>query len=74
MEADRSRPKESRAMPRNALFASIIAVLALVAAVVSLVQGWWPGVIWVLMTGVFSNIAWYHLRRARQAKASAQQG
>ncbi|GAA1138307.1 c-di-AMP phosphodiesterase-like protein [Kitasatospora gansuensis] len=61
-------------MPRNALFALIICVLALTAAVVSLVQGRWLGLIWVLMAGVFSNIAWYHLRRARQAKAAASEG
>lgn len=60
-------------MPRNALFASIVCLLALVAAVVSLVQGRWLGVIWVLMAGVFSNIAWYHLRRARQARESVRQ-
>ncbi|BFV59573.1 hypothetical protein KCMC57_up46770 [Kitasatospora sp. CMC57] len=59
-------------MPRNALFALIICVLALTAAVVSLVQGRWLGLIWVLMAGVFSNIAWYHLRRARQAAVAQQ--
>lgn len=41
-------------MPRNALFASIICVLALVAAVVSLVQGRWLGLIWILMAWLSS--------------------
>ncbi|WP_457029430.1 hypothetical protein [Kitasatospora sp. P5_F3] len=61
-------------MPRNALFSLIICVLALTAAVVSLIQGRWLGLIWVLMAGVFSNFAWYHLRRARQAKPVPPQG
>ncbi|MFB7663367.1 hypothetical protein ACFC1R_05365 [Kitasatospora sp. NPDC056138] len=58
-------------MPRNALYASIVFVLAVAAAVVSFVQGNWLGVVWVLMAGVSSNIAWFHLRRERLAKAEA---
>ncbi|GAA2226560.1 MULTISPECIES: hypothetical protein [Kitasatospora] len=61
-------------MPRNALFASIVFVLAVAAAVVSFVQGNWLGVVWVLMAGVSSNIAWFYLRRARQQKAGAATG
>ncbi|GAA3011238.1 hypothetical protein GCM10020229_23450 [Kitasatospora albolonga] len=61
-------------MPRNALYASIVFVLAVCAAVVSFVQGTWLGVVWVLMAGVSSNIAWYYLRRARVEKAAAGQG
>ncbi|KJK56524.1 hypothetical protein [Saccharothrix sp. ST-888] len=58
-------------MPRTALYASIVFVLAVAAAVVSFVQGNWLGVVWVLMAGVSSNIAWFYLRRERLAKAEA---
>ncbi|MER6265921.1 hypothetical protein [Streptomyces sp900105755] len=57
-------------MPRLALYALIVCVLALVAAVVSFVQGSWPiGVVWVLLTGLSSNMTWYYVRRARQEKS-----
>ncbi|MDH6110160.1 CHASE2 domain-containing sensor protein [Kitasatospora sp. MAP12-15] len=56
-------------MPRNALYASIVFVLALAAAVVSFVQGNWLGVVWVLLAGVSSNIAWFYVRRERMARA-----
>ncbi|MGK4583632.1 hypothetical protein [Kitasatospora sp. HPMI-4] len=61
-------------MPRNALYALIVFVLAVAAAVVSFVQGNWLGVVWVLMAGVSSNIAWFYLRRDRQGKAKAATG
>ncbi|MFD7641112.1 hypothetical protein ACFV4P_10715 [Kitasatospora sp. NPDC059795] len=60
-------------MPRNALYATIVLVLAVIAAVVSFVQGNWLGVVWVLMAGVASNIAWYYLRKERVARAVAEQ-
>ncbi|MFJ8441894.1 hypothetical protein [Kitasatospora griseola] len=60
-------------MPRNALYATIVLVLAVIAAVVSFVQGNWLGVVWVLMAGVSSNIAWYYLRRDRAARAEQAQ-
>ncbi|MGW4379998.1 hypothetical protein [Kitasatospora sp. NPDC004531] len=60
-------------MPRNALYAVIVLVLAVAAAVVSFVQGNWLGVVWVLMAGVASNIAWYYLRKDRATRAAAQQ-
>ncbi|MFE9427982.1 hypothetical protein ACFYNO_34075 [Kitasatospora sp. NPDC006697] len=60
-------------MPRNALYASIVFVLAVAAAVVSFVQGNWLGVIWVLLAGVSSNIAWFHLRKEKLARAAEQQ-
>ncbi|MER6219306.1 hypothetical protein ACWDFR_32805 [Streptomyces sp. 900105755] len=57
-------------MPRLALYALIVCVLALVAAVVSFVQGSWPiGVVWVLLTGLSSNMTWYYVRRGRQEKS-----
>ncbi|MFI9272562.1 hypothetical protein ACIGXM_17810 [Kitasatospora sp. NPDC052896] len=57
-------------MPRNALYASLVFVLAVAAAVVSFVQGNWLGVVWVLMAGVSSNIAWFYLRKERLSRAA----
>lgn len=57
-------------MPRNALYASIVFVLAVAAAVVSFVQGNWLGVVWVLLAGLSSNIAWFYLRKERIARAA----
>ncbi|GGV39673.1 hypothetical protein GCM10010495_66330 [Kitasatospora herbaricolor] len=57
-------------MPRTALYASIVLILAVAAAVVSFVQGNWLGVVWVLLAGVSSNIAWFHVRKERLAKAA----
>ncbi|MFF0293791.1 hypothetical protein ACFYST_10485 [Kitasatospora sp. NPDC004614] len=62
-------------MPRNALYATIVLALAVTAAVVSFVEGNWLGVVWVLMAGVASNIAWYYLRKDRaERRAAVEQG
>ncbi|RKE18841.1 hypothetical protein [Streptomyces sp. TLI_171] len=64
-------------MPRNALYASIVLVLAVTAAVVSFVEGKWFGVVWILMAGVASNMAWYYVRKDRaeqRARAAAERG
>jgi hypothetical protein len=58
-------------MPRLALYALIVCVLAVAAAVVSFVNGNWVGVIWLLLAGLSSNMGWYYRRKA---KASAQRG
>ncbi|MEV7034417.1 hypothetical protein AB0N99_29845 [Streptomyces sp. NPDC093272] len=59
-------------MPRLALYSLVVCVLAVVAAVVSFVQGSWPiGVVWVLLTGLSSNMAWYYVRRGRADKPAA---
>ncbi|MFI5755511.1 hypothetical protein [Streptomyces sp. NPDC051569] len=58
-------------MPRLALYAVIVCVLAVAAAVVSFVQGNWLGVVWVLLAGLSSNMAWYYLRKARIERAAA---
>ncbi|MEU9126641.1 hypothetical protein AB0D08_00765 [Kitasatospora sp. NPDC048540] len=58
-------------MPRNALLASIVLVLAVTAAVISFVEGNWFGVIWVLMAGVASNMAWFYVRKERADRARA---
>uniref|UniRef100_A0AAU3H1C3 Secreted protein n=1 Tax=Streptomyces sp. NBC_01401 TaxID=2903854 RepID=A0AAU3H1C3_9ACTN len=51
-------------MPRLALYALVVCVLAVVAAVVSFVQGSiLLGVVWVLLAGLSSNMAWFYLRK-----------
>lgn len=64
-------------MPRLAVYALVACVLAVAAAVVSFVNGNWVGVVWVLVAGVASNMAWYYHRRARltaNAAAGADRG
>ncbi|MEU6058105.1 hypothetical protein [Streptomyces sp. NPDC047097] len=59
-------------MPRLALYALAACVLAVAAAVVSFVQGAWiGGIVWVLLIGVTSNMAWYYHRRDRAGRRSA---
>ncbi|MFF1922642.1 hypothetical protein ACFVW8_18980 [Streptomyces sp. NPDC058221] len=56
-------------MPRLALYACAFCVLSVAAAVISFVQGSWPlGIVWVLLVGLSSNMAWYYLRRQRAAR------
>ncbi|GAA2714256.1 MULTISPECIES: hypothetical protein [Streptomyces] len=61
-------------MPRLALYALAVCVLALAAAVVSFAQGSWLGIVWVLLLGVASNIAWYYVRKAKNDVAAAGNG
>ncbi|MFJ9440597.1 hypothetical protein ACIRRH_01860 [Kitasatospora sp. NPDC101235] len=58
-------------MPRTSLLALIVVVLALVAAVFSLTQGLWLGLIWLPLAGVASNVLWMNRRRAKLAEAVA---
>ncbi|MGA4858780.1 hypothetical protein ACPCAB_19270 [Streptomyces koyangensis] len=60
-------------MPRLALYALAVCVLTVVAAVVSFVQGQWIGVVWVLMAGLSSNMAWFYFRRAKVERQRQQQ-
>jgi hypothetical protein len=60
--------RASRGMARYAL---VVCVLAVAAAVVSFLNGRWYGVVWVLLAGLTSNMAWYYVRRARVARAAA---
>ncbi|MBV6696093.1 hypothetical protein [Kitasatospora aureofaciens] len=60
-------------MPRTSLFALIVVVLALTAAVVSLTQGYWLGLIWIPMAGVASNVLWMNRRRAKLASQATDQ-
>ncbi|MFD0553102.1 hypothetical protein ACFQ0X_30960 [Streptomyces rectiviolaceus] len=64
--------QEPTPMPRLALYALIVCALAVVAAVVSFVQGYWIGVVWVLLAGLSSNMAWYYLRRAKAERDAAR--
>ncbi|MYY06526.1 MULTISPECIES: hypothetical protein [unclassified Streptomyces] len=59
-------------MPRLALYALVVCVLAVAAAVTSFVEGMWLiGAVWVLLVGLSSNMAWYYLRR-RRAEATGR--
>ena len=53
---------------RLAVFALVVCLLAVTAAVVSFTRGSWLGLVWVLMAGLCSNMAWYYLRRARAVR------
>ncbi|WP_051831276.1 hypothetical protein [Streptomyces violens] len=56
---------------RLAVFALVVCVLAVVAAVVSFAAGNLIGIAWVLVAGVSSNMAWFYLRRAKLERAAA---
>ncbi|MFF9341856.1 MULTISPECIES: hypothetical protein [unclassified Streptomyces] len=58
-------------MPRLALCALVVCALAVAAAVISFVNGSFIGVVWVLLAGLSSNMAWYYVRRARAERAGA---
>lgn len=58
-------------MPRLALYALVVCVLAVAAAVVSFVNGNWLGVVWVLLAAASSNMWWYYRRKARAAARPA---
>ncbi|MBB1244222.1 hypothetical protein GL263_11725 [Streptomyces durbertensis] len=58
-------------MPRIAVYALLTCVLALVAAVLSFANGSWLGIVWVLMLGVSSNIAWFYWRKAQMDRQHA---
>ena len=54
-------------MPRLALYALAVCVLAVAAAAVSFARGSWLGIVWVLLAGLSSNMCWYYLRRHKVA-------
>ncbi|GEB50134.1 MULTISPECIES: hypothetical protein [Streptomyces] len=67
-------PAPARAPRGLALYAVVICVLAVAAAVISFVNGRWIGVVWLLLAGLTSNMAWYYHRRNRAtAQAAAQE-
>ncbi|MER6123718.1 hypothetical protein ABT173_13870 [Streptomyces sp. NPDC001795] len=57
-------------MPRLALYALTVCVLAVAAAVVSFVMGSWLGIVWILLAGLTSNMTWYYARRDRARRNS----
>ncbi|MFI2434874.1 hypothetical protein [Streptomyces sp. NPDC018693] len=57
-------------MPRPAALALSTCLLATAAAVVSFSQGAWAGIVWVLLAGLTSNMAWYYIRRTRTARST----
>jgi len=52
-------------MPRLAVYACCTCVLALAAAGMAFARGQWAGIVWVLLAGFSSNVAWFYLRRDR---------
>ncbi|MEU1018876.1 hypothetical protein ABZ383_33010 [Streptomyces sp. NPDC005900] len=58
-------------MPRLALYALVVCALAVAAAVLSFARGSWLGVVWVLLAGLASNMAWFYLRRAKLRRDAA---
>ncbi|GHH22769.1 hypothetical protein [Streptomyces lanatus] len=61
-------------MPRLGVYALIVCVLAVAAAVVSFAQGSWLGIVWVLLAGLSSNMTWYYLKRARDERRGSATG
>lgn len=57
-----------------AVAATALCLLAATAAVTAFLNGHWLGVVWVLLAGVTSNMAWYHWRRLRAASTAAEAG
>ncbi|MFF2507147.1 hypothetical protein ACFVTY_27790 [Streptomyces sp. NPDC058067] len=55
-------------MPRLALYALVVCVLSVAAAVVAFAQGSLLGIVWVLLAGLTSNMTWYYVRRAKIEK------
>ncbi|MGW2930379.1 hypothetical protein ACWDA7_00560 [Streptomyces sp. NPDC001156] len=66
--------QEPTPMPRLALYALIVCILAVVAAVVSFAEGSWLGIVWVLLAGLTSNMTWYYVRRSRADRGRSVTG
>ncbi|WP_424856017.1 hypothetical protein [Streptomyces sp. SAI-170] len=64
-----SVPLQEPLMPRLALYALIVCLLAVAAAVVSFAQGSFLGIVWVLLAGLSSNMTWYYLKREKVRKS-----
>lgn len=59
-------------MPRLGVYALIVCVLAVAAAVVSFTQGSLLGIVWVLLAGLSSNMCWYYVKRARDERRDSR--
>ncbi|MFD7519049.1 hypothetical protein ACFV85_30095 [Streptomyces niveus] len=65
-------PTGADPMPRLALYALIVCLLSVGAAVVSFTRAsGWLGVVWVLLAGLSSNMAWYYRRKGRTASRAS---
>ncbi|WP_069811713.1 hypothetical protein [Streptomyces sp. TP-A0874] len=58
-------------MPRLAAFSIALCALAVVAAAVSFARGNLLGILWLMVAGLSSNMAWYYLRRTKAERAAA---
>ncbi|MEU7579134.1 hypothetical protein AB0B50_16210 [Streptomyces sp. NPDC041068] len=58
-------------MPRLALYALVVCALAVAAAVLSFARGSFLGIVWVLLAGLSSNMAWFYLRKEKARRAAA---
>lgn len=66
-----SPDRKSPAMPRLAVYALVVCLLAVAAAVVSFVEGSvLIGIVWVLLAGLSSNMTWYYMKRGRASAAT----
>ncbi|MDX6356650.1 MAG: hypothetical protein QOF98_3553 [Streptomyces sp.] len=60
-------------MPRLAIYALTVCLLATAAAVISFVNSsWLLGVVWVLLAGLTSNMWWYYRRKAKADEQQAR--
>ncbi|MEU6812377.1 hypothetical protein ABZ920_26060 [Streptomyces sp. NPDC046831] len=69
-----STPPASGPARRLALYALIVCVLSVAAAVVSFVRGSWLGIVWILLAGLSSNMTWYYARRGRTGRSGSVSG
>ncbi|MBM4796493.1 hypothetical protein HXP44_31795 [Streptomyces sioyaensis] len=59
---------------RLALMALAVCVLSVAAAVVAFVEGSFFGIVWILLAGISSNMAWFYVRKSKQdGQRQAQQ-
>jgi hypothetical protein len=49
-------------MPRLAIYSLALCLLAVVAAVISFVNGSLLGILWLVVVGVSSNMCWYYAK------------
>lgn len=61
-------------MPRLAIYALIVCLLSVAAAVVSFAQGSFLGIIWVLLAGLSSNMTWYYVKRGKDERRGSVTG
>ncbi|MFT2019201.1 hypothetical protein ACMA1D_25660 [Streptomyces sp. 796.1] len=57
---------------RIAVYALVVCLLAVVAAIVSFAKGSLLGIVWVLMAGLTSNLWWFSVRKRRAEQAAAE--